>query len=145
MQFAEELGRRLMRETKVTLITGGMKFEQTGSSPALDGVVTVQARKAVHQSHNVARRIVAFLPTYGHDDVKHGRVSIETVICVRADRRTRRYAMVVQGDAVISGGGSEAAWLPNVFEPWLKCCPHLESSTDRQATERLMSRVERMS
>jgi hypothetical protein len=108
LPFAQELGRRLMLETKATLTTGGLKWRQDPSKPALDGVVAEEARRAVQHIDDVARRIVTFLPEYGRDDPRHERVSIGTVIRVPyADRRTRRYAMVLQSDAVIGVGGSE--------------------------------------
>jgi hypothetical protein len=105
--FAQELGRRLMTESSVTLITGGLVTRAASSAEALDVVVANAARDALGgDSEAVARRIMTMLPETEGAETGDERFSIGTVVFVPfADRRTRRYATVVHSDGVIGVGG----------------------------------------
>lgn len=107
--FAEEFGRRLMTETSAMLITGGLKLRTAGARPALDYVVAEAARQALHCGPEaLSQRIMTMLPEVRRDDERHERFEIGTVVRVPyADRRTRRYAMVVRSDAVVAVGGAD--------------------------------------
>ena len=108
--LALELGRRLMTETSAMLVTGGLKSKGPGMRPALDAVVAEAARKALGSTMEaVSQRIMTMLPEAGRDGPDFKRVEIGTVVRVPyADRRSRRYAMVVHSDAVVAIGGSDS-------------------------------------
>lgn len=109
MYIAQEIGKRLMLETTATLITGGLKCKAKNSGPALDGVVAESACQAIQNDYGtISRRVITMLPESGRDAPEFTRVSLGTVINVPyTDRKSRRYAMVVQSDAVVAIGGNE--------------------------------------
>lgn len=106
--FARELGRRLMTDTGLVLVTGGLSSKIDGRGPALDEVIAYAAFEALGKSSQSAQsRIVTILPETDSASLK--RFSLGSVVRVSyAGPRTRRYSMVLTSDAVVAVNGAKS-------------------------------------
>lgn len=109
IEFALELGERLMKETSAILVTGGLASRGEGKRPAVDSFVAEAARRALASDAEAMARIITMLPEPGRDHDGLERIQIGCVVHVSyAGPRTRRYSMVLSSDAVVAIGGGDA-------------------------------------
>jgi hypothetical protein len=96
-----------MKETRFTLVTGGLESRGAGSRPALDGIVVRAAFQALSSIGTEARsRIVTILPA--SEVPGFTRVEIGQIVRVpHADLRMRRNSMVLKSDAVVIISGDQ--------------------------------------
>ena len=107
VEFTRALGKRIMADSDLVLVTGGLK-QFTEGIPTADWEVKEGALEALEASgEDPADRILTLLP---HEEYKKavrfhdGRV----VRIARSNLRSRRYAMVYRSDAVIGIEGHGA-------------------------------------
>lgn len=108
IEFAREIGRRLMTDTGFVLVTGGLRSKGPNLQPALDGIVVDAALSALGNFEEAARsRIETIVPE--SDVTDFDRFTIGTQIRVpHANLRMRRHSMVLSSDAVVAINGDKA-------------------------------------
>ena len=117
LAFARELGRRIILATEYSLITGGLAGRESGTRGIDCAAASAAAEACQARKIDERQRIITMLPADDSSKLlrcEHGAVKRIAL----ADTRSRRYAMVLASDAVITiGGGSgtqsiiDLAWI----------------------------------
>ncbi|GAI26854.1 unnamed protein product, partial [marine sediment metagenome] len=107
ISFVETLGEKIIEQTNLILLTGGLKSIEEGI-PTVDFTVANGAiRKLTALGGDSSQRIITLLPHTNWE--KANRFKYGNIITVRhSNLRSRRYFMVYDSDAIITIEGHKA-------------------------------------
>ena len=104
--FSQNLGKALMKQTRCTLITGGLRSRKEGTV-ANDYVIAQAAMDELKSTgEDPATRIQTILPKKESRNVLRFNLG-NTIVVPNTDSRRRRYSMTLMCDVMISIGGGE--------------------------------------
>jgi predicted Rossmann-fold nucleotide-binding protein len=123
VEFTRALGRRIMMEEDLVLVTGGLR-QRTPGVPTVDHEVVQGALEQLRILHDDPRqRILTLVPEQERDDRVRFREG-EVRVVARTNRRARRYAMVRASDVIIAIEGHHVT-RENIDLAWILGKPFL--------------------